>query len=354
MKSYRSFIAIFAGLFGLAAISVDAATASKPFKVAWTPYPSWQVLPASTYKIAGDQSFLDQRSAEAGAKVEIVKFKEYVVSITALVAGDVDACTMTLQEALSFPVDSGVPVTVVLINDYSNGNDAIFGPKGSTLADLAKNPVLLEEFSVSQYLVYRAAQKNGVDFKSIKVLNTAGDEVPKVFLTSKTKPFVTTWNPHVVRIEESGQASTLFTSKEIPGEIIDAIVVRTDRIAGQEAAIQALVNAYFDTLNHWKRGSDKRTTRAIAATADLKSTAEVDLFSKTVASTYFYWTPEEALAALEDSKLPVTVAKVRDALIQFGAFKGQNPENYKLTFDSSWVKSAASRKMVPSAAAKDK
>jgi len=354
MKLHRSALALFAGLVGFAAISVTAAPTDKPFKVAWTPYPSWQVLPASTYKITGDQSFLDQRSAEAGAKVEIVKFKEYVVSITALVAGDVDACTMTLQEALSFPVDGGVPVTVVLINDYSNGNDAIFGPKGSTLADLAKNPVLLEEFSVSQYLVFRAAQKNGVDFKSIKILNTAGDEVPKVFLTSKTKPFVTTWNPHVVRIEESGKASKLFSSKEIPGEIIDAIVVRTDRIAGREGAIQALVNAYFDTLNQWKRGADKRTTRAVAATADLKSAAEVDLFSKTVESTYFYWTPEEALAALEDPKLPGNVATVRDALIQFGAFKGQNPETYKLTFDSTWVKSAASRKMGAATVAKVK
>src|SRR2546430_5137065 len=108
-------LALFA--IGLLVPSVSDAAA---LKVAWTPYPSWQILPASTLNLDGKGSFLSRRMAETKGHVDIVKFKEYTVSCTALAAGEIDACAMTLQEALSFPVDSGVPVTVILVNDYSN------------------------------------------------------------------------------------------------------------------------------------------------------------------------------------------------------------------------------------------
>lgn len=328
-------------LLPILAAFIAATALAKPLKVAWTPYPSWQVFPASTLNISGNGSDLAKRMAETGGQVEIVKFKEYVVSITAMVSGDVDACTMTLQEALSFPVDSGIPVTVVLVNDYSNGNDVLFGPKGSTLADLAGKPVLLEEFSVSQYLLYQALKSKGIDIKSVKVRNTPGDEVPKVLLTAKNAPFAVTWNPHVVRIGESGKAEALFTSKQIPGHIVDALVVRTDRIKGNEASIQAVVSAYFDTLNRWKKGADERTTRAIASTADLKTKEEVELFKKTVSTTAFYWTPQDMITAMEGQEIRTNLHSVRAALIEFGAFKGANPGAYDVTFDTTWVKKAA-------------
>lgn len=325
-------------LLTLLALSTTCfAGSTKPFKVAWTPYPSWQVIPASTLNISGTGSDLARRTSETGTNVEVIKYKEYVVSITALISGDVDACTMTLQEALSFPTDSGIPVTIVAVNDYSNGNDVIFGPKGSKLEDMVGKPVLLEEFSVSQYLLHRALKEKNIDPKRVKVRNTPGDEVPKVLLTSQQVPYAITWNPHVSRIQDSNKAETLYTSKQIPGQIVDAIVVRTDRIKGNEKAIQALVTSYFDTLGRWKRGTDERTTRAIASTADLKSKAEVELFKKTVDTTAFYWTPVDMSKFMKSQEIQHSIHEVRAALIDFGAFKGTNPEKYELTIDTQWV-----------------
>ena len=324
--------------------TLAAAEAHAALKVAWTPYPSWQVLPAMNLLPSKDNTFLAQRMKETGGKVEIVPFKEYVPSITALVAGQIDACAMTIQEALSFPVDSGIPVTIVLVTSSSNGNDAIFGPRGSKIADLVKNGVILEEFSVSQYLVYEACRQNGIEPKSVPVRNTPGDEIAKVFLNAKTKPFVATWNPHVVRIEESGQAETLFTSKKIPGQIVDTIVIRDDRIKGNEAALEAFVKAYFDYLAYWdKKENSDRAVRALASTVDMKSVEDVALFRKTLETTRFYRTPTETAALMEGSELRATHDKVRAALIYFGAFKGEHPEKYTVAIDSSWVKKAAAK-----------
>jgi len=45
--------------------------------------------------------------------------------LDAFVSRNIDACTMTNMEALDMPAASGVPTTVVIIGDYSNGNDAL-------------------------------------------------------------------------------------------------------------------------------------------------------------------------------------------------------------------------------------
>jgi NitT/TauT family transport system substrate-binding protein len=339
-KSHRALLSL-ALIIGALCSNVAQAA----IKVAWTPYPSWQILPASTLNLDGKGSFLDRRTKENGSKVEIVKFKEYTVSITAMVAGEVDACAMTVQEALSFAVDGGVPVRVILVNSYSNGNDALFGPKGSTLKDLEKNPVLLEEFSCSQYLAYSAFKANGLDPAKLTIRNTPGDEIPKVFLPAKVKPFAATWNPHVVRIQESGEAETLFASDKIPGQIIDAVVIREDRVKGNEAAIEALVKSYYDFIRYWQTPANaERATRALASTADMKDPEQVELFKKTLKTTHFYSDPAAAAAFMESQEIQASVGKIRDALITFGAFKGEKPQNYTLKFDTTWVKLAIASK----------
>lgn len=328
----------------LASFALLPATASAALKVAWTPYPSWQVLPAMALLPTKDNSFLAQRMKETGGKVEIVPFKEYVPSITSLVAGQIDACAMTIQEALSFPTDSGIPVTIILVTSSSNGNDAIFGPPGAKINDLVANGIILEEFSVSQFLVYEACRQNGIEPKSVAVRNTPGDEIAKVFLNAKKKPFVATWNPHVVRIQESGQATTLFTSKQMPGQIVDTIVIRNDRIKGNEPAIEAFVKAYFDYLNHWgKRENSDRALRALASTVDMRTPEDVELFRKTVETTRFYRTPAETVTLMEGPELRATHDKVRAALIHFGAFKGEKPESYRVAIDATWVKKAGAK-----------
>ena len=176
----------------------------EPLKVAWTIYPSWQLIALTNMKLQGkgNPSFLEKRTAENKSDVEVILFKEYIASINALTAGSVDACAMTLQEALSIPTDSGVPVKIFVVNDYSNGNDKLLGPKGSKISDLIGNSVLCEEFSVSQTLVAEALKANKIDLKKVNFKHTPGDEIPKVFLSSDKPPFVCTWNPHAQRILE--------------------------------------------------------------------------------------------------------------------------------------------------------
>lgn len=324
------------------AVSALAQNTSETLSVGWSIYPGWQDNALMQMKLEpGKPSFLDQRTKEAGAKVEVHKFKEYTASIDALVAGKLDAVTLTLSDAMGIPLDSGVPVTCILVNDYSNGNDAIAAPKSTKFDDLKGKSILCEQYSVSQYLVWRALQIKGLKSDFVSFRNTPGDECAKVFLTSVTTPSavtVATWNPHILRIKASGKAEILFSSKEIPGEIVDMVVVRTDRIKGREKAIAAYVKAHYDVMKYLTdTKTHERAVRAMASSSELTQT-DFPLFSDMLNSTFFYYTPADTITFMESPELKAQHDRIRGFLKEAGAFKGANPDSYMITFDTQYVK----------------
>lgn len=313
------------------------------FTVATSIYPGWMDNWLMEMKLVkGEPTFLEKRVKEAGgAGVKIEKFKEYIPSIEALVAGKVDACTMTLGEALAFPADSGIPVVILLVHDYSNGNDGVLVPKGWTIEKMSGKTIVAEEFSVSQYLIYRWMQKSSKPKDYLKLKNTPGDDVSKVFLSVVGTPSEVagaTWNPHVLRIMQSNKADLAFTSRDIPGEVIDALVVRKDRIAGNEKAIKAYIDAHFDVMNYFTDPKTRdRAITAMSVAAEF-SAEDAGLYSKMLDSTRFFTNRAEAAQFMESPEFAETQAKVRGFLKEFGAFKSPDPDKVSVAVDSTYLK----------------
>ncbi|MBI4023873.1 MAG: hypothetical protein HY360_02765 [Verrucomicrobia bacterium] len=339
----RSIAAALAVLLAFA-FAIAARGEEKPFKVGWSIYPGWMDNALMEMKLEKDRpTFLEQRCKQFGAKVEIVKFKEYIPSVEALAAGKLDACAMTLGEAFSIPTDSGVKVVCILVDDFSNGNDAICVPKGWTWKDLHGKDIMAEEFSVSQYLVWRGLQLNKLPLETISFKNTPGDECSKVFIAGaeRGKPVaVATWNPHVLRIKATGKADLLFTSEKIPGEIVDMIVAREDRAKECQNAIKAYIAAHYDVMRYF---SDPKTRdkaiRAMTVAAEMKK-EDAALFKGMLDATRFYLTPKETAEFMDGADLKEQHNRVREFLKTFKAFKGANPDAYQVEFDSSFVRAA--------------
>lgn len=312
------------------------------FNVATSIYPGWMdnwLMEMPLEK--GKPPFLARRSKEFGATVHINKFKEYVPSIEAMVAGKVDACTMTLGEALSFAEDSGVDAVILFVHDYSNGNDGVVVPKSWTLESMKGKTFIAEEFSVSQFLMHRWLQKNGKPRDYLTFKNTPGDDVSKAFLATVGKPDAiagATWNPHVLRIVQSGKADVAFSSREIPGEIVDALVVRKDRIAGREKAIEAYIKAHYDVMDYFTASATRdRAIKAMTVSAEFTG-EDAPLYSKMLDSTRFYTTREETVKFMEGDEIHETQKKLRGFLKEFGAFKSPDPEKLAVDFDTRFLK----------------
>jgi NitT/TauT family transport system substrate-binding protein len=220
------------------ALSPAIATAQErtEFRVAWSIYVGW--MPWGYLEESG---IMDRWAERYGIDVEIVQINDYVESINLYTAGEFDGVSATNMDTLSIPSGSGVDTTALIVGDFSNGNDAVILKGEGGLADLAGMPVNLVELSVSHYLLARALDSVGMMERDLAgVVNTSDADMIAAFQTDDVQAVVT-WNPLVSTIMESPGANMLFDSSDIPGEIIDMMVVNTETLEANPDFGRALV-----------------------------------------------------------------------------------------------------------------
>jgi NitT/TauT family transport system substrate-binding protein len=202
--------AILATLVGLSSF---ASAAAKPLKIGYSDWPGW---------VAWEIGIKKGWFKEAGVDVEFV-WMDYVKSMEAYAAGQLDAVSMTNGDALVTGA-TGKPSVCILLNDYSNGNDMIVAKAGNaSLKDLKGKTIALEEGFVEHLLLLKGLEMNGMSDKDITIKNTPTNNTPQVFASGEVDA-IGAWQPN------SGQALKLvpgskpvFTSKDVPGLIYDGL-----------------------------------------------------------------------------------------------------------------------------------
>ena len=233
-------ISLFAAAPGIAA--------DKPsFVVGWSVYVGW-----NPWYYMAKSGVLKKWADKYNVSIRVQRF-DYAPSLDAFVAKNVDACAMTNMEALDMPAAAGIDTTSIITGDYSNGNDALLTRNGLTLQQLPGKKVLLVEKTVSEYLFERAMTLNGLEsqIKAVKLVNTSDSDIATAFIGDTSQPAVVTWKPMVSQIAKQKGVKTLFNSSQIPGEIVDLMVVRTDILnrpdgSGQRFA-KAVAGAWYET-----------------------------------------------------------------------------------------------------------
>ena len=340
-------------LSGLALLGSGSAMAApkKDFKVCWTIYAGW--MPWDYAKTSG---IMDKWAKKYNIKVDVVQLNDYVESINQYTAGSFDGCTMTNMDALTIPAAGGVDSTALIIGDFSNGNDGIvMKGEGKKLADLKGKQVNLVEMSVSHYLLARALESVKLSEKDVRVVNTSDADLVAAFKT-KGVSTVVTWNPLLAEVAATPKVSMLFNSSQIPGEIIDLMVVNSKTLADNPNFGKALTGAWYEVMGIMQsdsaQGRDARSKMAAASGTDLKG------FEAQLAATKMFYAPKDAHAFALGKELPATMSKITqfsfkhgllgegarsaDAVgVQFATTQNGNPANVKLRFDPSYLKMAA-------------
>lgn len=179
-------------------------------------------------------------------KIRLGEFTSATQVIRALRNGLLDGGTVTLDEALLL-LESGVEVDVVLVMDISDGGDAILArPPAKTLADLAGRPVAVESNALGAFMLVRALEIYGMSPGEVEVKPYTVNGHLEAY-TSGAVDGVVTFEPvrsHLLRVG----AKVVFDSRQIPGEIVDVLVVRRSLSRADDPRITHLIQAWYGAL----------------------------------------------------------------------------------------------------------
>lgn len=307
MPEFRTIAAVAAALT-IGATAPVAAQEKTEFRIAWSIYVGW--MPWGYLETSG---IMDKWAEKFGIDVEIVQINDYVESINQYTAGAFDGVSATNMDTLSIPAGGGVDTTALIVGDFSNGNDAVIIKGDGDLADLAGKPVNLVELSVSHYLLARALDSVGLrEAELASVINTSDADMIAAFATPDVEAVVT-WNPLVSTILEDPTAKSVFDSSDIPGEIIDLMVVNTETLEANPDFGKALVGAWYEVMGLMAAGDEEvLTAMAEASGTDLAGyQAQLD-------STQMFYDPAEAVAFTQSGELPATMVNVAEFLFDKG------------------------------------
>ncbi|MGF1525344.1 MAG: putative urea ABC transporter substrate-binding protein, partial [Candidatus Competibacterales bacterium] len=319
--------------------------------IAWSIYVGW--MPGGYGAVRGSVDGWAERYA---IYIDVVNINEYIESINQYTAGAFDGCAMTNMDALTIPAAGGVDSTALIVGDFSNGNDGLVLKGTPDLADIAGRRVHLVELSVSHYLLARALESVGLRERDITVVNTSDADIVAAF----NSPDVTAgvfWNPQLAEAVAMPDATLAFDSSDIPGEIIDLLVVNTATLEAHPALGKALVGAWYEIMARMQ-GDDAEAQGARAAMGQAAGTDRGG-YEAQLATTQMFYEPGEAVAFVNDPVLATTMDAVRQFSFRHGLLGDGAPSpdivgiafpdgtvlgdanNVKLRFDASYMKLAA-------------
>lgn len=235
-------------LAALAAVLVTSLTATAaPLKIAYSDWPGW---------VAWDIGIQKGWFKEAGVDVEFVWF-EYVASMDAFAAGQVDAVCMTNGDAL-VTGSSGKACKGILINDFSNGNDMVVAAPGiRSMKDLKGKKIGVELGFVGHLLLLKGLEANGLKESDVTLVNVPTGETPQA-LASKQVDAIVAWQPN------SGQAlkqvpgsRPVFTSADAPGIIYDLLYVSNESLAANRDEWTKVVQVWGRIVDYIKDEKNK-------------------------------------------------------------------------------------------------
>jgi NitT/TauT family transport system substrate-binding protein len=218
-------------------ILASCAKAEPPLRVGANVWPGYETL-----YLARSLGYYDN------TPIRLVDYPSGTEEVRAYRNGEIEAAGISIDQALVLAA-TNPDVKIVVVMDFSDGGDVILGkPEIQNIQGLKNKPVGVESTALGAFIITRALEQKGMSPKDIKIVSLGVSEHERAFKKG-TVDAVVTFGSARTKLLAAG-AKLLFDSSQIPGEIVDVLIVRDEVIKKQPKALQTLIDGRFRALDY--------------------------------------------------------------------------------------------------------
>lgn len=237
-----------AALFGALFMALSACQKAPPLRLCINPWPGYEVI------------FLAQSKglyAAAGVDVDIVQLDSLNQCRRAFERGQVDGMASTLIEVLQARELSDRKPQIVYVHDYSNGGDVVMAKNGiADIKALRGARVGFEPGTLNLYVLSRALARDGMSLDFVQPVAMAQSEMAQALIDDKVDAVVT-YPPFSIALHDQQLAQTIFSTKAIPGEVLDVMSFDAGVLLERKQDIAKLLTAYELGLVYHQQHADE-------------------------------------------------------------------------------------------------
>ncbi len=244
MSGTRRYYIVFVGLLAAFALAACSEAPSQPLRVGINPWPGYAPL-----FLAADKGFF----AEEGVEVELVELSSLADVRRAFERGQTDGMASSLVEVLDADRNSDRAPVIALMADYSNGADVILAKRDITgIAALKGQRIGLEPGSLNRFILARALAQGGLTMDEVEIVS-----LPQLALQEAVEAdavdAVVTYPPISTGIEQTGLFAQMFSSAEMPGEVVDVVSFDRETALRRTSDIDAFVRAWGRAVDEMRQ-----------------------------------------------------------------------------------------------------
>jgi NitT/TauT family transport system substrate-binding protein len=196
--------------------------------------------------------------------VQLVEFESMSDSRRAYERGQLDGFFGTVFEALQARTAGDREPRIVRVLDCSQGYDVLLARPGiPDVTNLCGTRVAVEPGSLNIYLLARALEDHGLSLDSLRMMNMDSGEMREALRSGRVDATVS-YPPASNVIVAAGLAKPIFSSAEIPGEVIDVLVIDGVALTRRAGEVAGFLRAY-DGAVAWTTGNRAQAIGIMAA-----------------------------------------------------------------------------------------
>jgi NitT/TauT family transport system substrate-binding protein len=247
-KLKKSFTISIATVTLCTAILASCTKVEPPLRVGANVWPGYETL-----YLARSLGYYDN------TPIRLVDYPSGTEEVRAYRNGEIEAAGISIDQALVLAA-TNPDVKIVVVMDFSNGGDVILGkPEIPNLQGLKSRPVGVESTALGAFIITRALEQKSMSPQDIKIVSLGVSEHERAFKDGKVDAVVTFGSARTKLL--AAGAKLLFDSSQIPGEIVDVLIVREEVINKQPKALQALVDGRFRALDYLTKNPQDAASR---------------------------------------------------------------------------------------------
>jgi len=221
-------------------LAITSCTQQKePLKIGYSDWPGW---------VAWDIAITKGWFQEEGVNVQFSWF-EYVASMDAFAAKQIDAVAMTNGDALVTGA-TGASNVMIMVNDYSNGNDMIVAAPGiDSIPQLKGQKIGIEVGFVEHLLLIEALKGYGLTESDVELVNVATHQTAQTLASGEVSA-IAAWQPNSGEALKSVPGSkAIYTSANKPGLIYDCLCVSPSSLSTRRADWEKVVKVWYKVID---------------------------------------------------------------------------------------------------------
>lgn len=191
--------------------------------------------------------------------VRMVEFTSTSDVLRAMRDHTLELAAITLDEALLLQQDDP-DIRIILVMDESHGADALIAkPNIQSLHDLKGKKIGAETTALGAYMLSMILDHASLKRSDITLIPLPANQHALAFNHGRVDAVVT-FEPFKSELQNTG-ASVLFDSRQVPGAIVDVLVVHDDILAKHQTRLTQLVRIWFQSLRYLREKPEDAARR---------------------------------------------------------------------------------------------